>query len=177
MIGNPTRKRLRRLLAYLSIPLVAASAVVVLTATPAQAATYQGTFRISSGFSCLEVYGGGTGDGTPIVQEPCDSSNNQRWAIYLDEGRNVYWIIAYGGAWPLNKCMDGPDSSSRVHIWGCHGGHQQRWLLSINTTTVQEIRQAGTNECVGIIATPFLLQAVQQVCNPEFTTRWLLVPA
>jgi hypothetical protein len=57
MAGNAVGKRLHQLLAYLSILLMAASAVVLIAA-PAQATvTHQGMFRICSDFSCLEVHG------------------------------------------------------------------------------------------------------------------------
>jgi hypothetical protein len=56
-----------------------AGAALVLTATPARADfVFQGTFRISNGLSCLEVYGDQKGNGIPVIQGPCDSGNNQR---------------------------------------------------------------------------------------------------
>ena len=115
-IGNGVRtRRLRRLLSFLGVPLAAASAVVVLTAAPAHAGalTYHGTFRFSNGTSCLEVQSAGRTDRTRIIAGSCDAEPNERWAIFRDEDRAVYWILAYGGEWPLNKCMDGPDSDSR----------------------------------------------------------------
>lgn len=177
MIRNAVRRRLHRLIALFGVSLLAAGTAVVLTGAPAQAAfVYKGTFRISSGLSCLEVHGDNTADRTPIILGPCDSGNNQRWAIFLLTDQNNYQIMAYGGAFPLNKCMDGPNSSSVVHIFGCHGGSQQRWTLPISTTSSQQIRQAGTNECLGIIGGPFLITAAQLSCGAIGTT-WNLVPA
>jgi hypothetical protein len=137
--------------ALLGVPLVAATATVVLTAVPAHAAlAYQGTFTIKDFTTgqCVQVENNGTTDKTPIVRTTCDGSAAQRWAIYLETSLHVYWILAYGGQQPLNKCMDKGDSD---HIWifGCHGGSQQRWDLIPNTTDAQPIRSLwNTSLCL-----------------------------
>ena len=184
MIGNGVhRRRLQRLLAFVGVPLATAGAVVVLTAAPAQAGplTYHGTFRFSSGTSCLEVQSSGRTDRTRIIAGRCDAGANERWAIFRDVDRAVYWILAYGGEWPLNKCMDGPDSDSQIlHIYGCHGGHQQRWLLTVAPFAVTQIQQAGTNECVGILVDPFtgVQNGAQLNCSSSpAPSPWILLPA
>jgi hypothetical protein len=161
---------------FFGVALAAASAAVVLTGTPAFAAyTYVGTFRISTGFNCLEVYGSQTANGIPVILGPCDSGDNQRWAVFLVTGGNptYYQIMAYGGAYPLNKCLDAPDSSQFVHIWGCHGGHQQRW----ETYSGQIRLVSGDNRCLGVLAGQ-LLDAIHQNCNSsQFPPpNWTLTP-
>lgn len=181
MIRKPGR-RLQRLLTILSVPLLAVSAAVVLTATPAHAALlYQGTFRIATGAgiaNCLEVYAASEADRAPVILGPCDTGENQRWAIFRDTDRGVYWISAYGGRQPLNKCMDGPDSAPVVHIFGCHGGHQQRWLLSVGPFVATRIQQAGTNECIGLLGGQVITATQQNCSSTQFPPpNWLLLPA
>lgn len=177
MSGNVVRRGLRRLVALLSV-LVTAGAAIVLTAAPASAAfVFQGTFRISNGSSCLEVYGSQKGDRVPVIQGPCDSGANQRWSIYLLTDQNNYQFNAFGGEQPLNQCMDGPDGSQYIHTFGCHGGHQQRWNLSINTSFSQPIRQSGTNECIGILTDPFTGVQFAAQLNCAAASTWRLIPA
>jgi len=183
MIGNAVRKRLHRLIAFLGVPLVAASAAVVLTATPAQAALiYEGTFTIESVYGCIEVKDSGTANRTPIQTATCNGADNQRWAIFLDTGRNVRWILAYGGQYPLNKCMDAPDSSDPVtpmHIYGCHGGHQQRFNLAATPYFPQQIQQTASH-CVGVASSisPRVARVTCRNDRPgEFAPDWTLFPA
>ena len=184
MDGNGVRtRRLQRLFAFIGVPPAAASVVVVLTAAPAQAGalTYHGTFRFSNGASCLEVEGAGRTDRTRVIAGFCNAEADERWVIFRDEDRAVYWILAYGGEWPLNKCLDGPDSDARiVHIYGCHGGHQQRWLLTVTPFATTRVQQAGTNECLGIVADPFtsVQYAAQLNCSSSpVPSPWILIPA
>jgi ricin-type beta-trefoil lectin protein len=155
MIGN-IRKRLHRLVAFVGVPLVAAGAAVALTGAPAQAAfVNQGTFLISNGSQCLDVQGDGTANGTPLVLNFCDPSNNsQLFKIYLandPEGRTYHQIQPYDGAWPLNKCVDLPGSNQLVTIYGCHGGSQQRLTLD----PAGKIRKQGTSICIGTVGGVF----------------------
>lgn len=147
MIGNLVRGRLRRILAFLGVPLAAAGAVVVLTATPAHAALiYQGTFTLQAGGGCAQVENNGVTNRTPIQLASCNGSAAQRWAVYLTLDQGNLWILAYGGAQPLNKCMD---KGGAVHMWiyGCHGGSQQRW---IHNSLQQIVSVNEQSRCVNI---------------------------
>src|SRR5688572_8674066 len=118
------RARLRRLLAVLSISLVAAGAAVALSATPAHAAlNYQGTFTIrdQSG-QCVGLQNNGTARQTAILTQVCNGTSGQRWAIYLATDQNNFWILAHGGVQPLNMCMDSngiPGNMRNMWIWNC----------------------------------------------------------
>jgi hypothetical protein len=168
--------------------LVASAAIVALNATPAHAALiFQGTFALTNGSDCATVQNNGTTDQTPIQLLPCNGSNSQRWAIYLATDTNLYWILAYGGAQPLNKCMDRGDFPLLDHMWiyGCHGGTQQRWSLNPTTSSPQWIRSPGTsgNSCVGVkptSSTPFTLAiraCVSEIPPFPVAPTWALVPA
>lgn len=176
-MGN-VRRGLRRLGACLGIPLFVASALVTMSAVPAQAAlALEGTFRIVPDGPiqrCIEVQNSGTADRTPIVVGTCDGAANEVWKIVRDTGRNVLWIQAYNGAFPLNKCMDAPDNQVEMHIFGCHGGHEQRWRLTIDTTIGQQIHQADNNNWC-ITARPGDARVVKIGCN--FAPNWRLVRA
>lgn len=150
MVRNAVRNHLRRLITVLGLPLVAFSAVIALTGTPALASyTNMGTYFLSDGGFCFGVLSGGTADKTPIVLGGCrlDVAYTQ-WTIYWVAPDGYYQLQPHHAEWPTNKCMDGPDSSPVVYIYGCHGGHQQQWLLSPGTSGPQQIRQKGTNNCL-----------------------------
>jgi hypothetical protein len=168
---------LRPLITLFSVVAVVGAALV-LAASPARADfVFQGNFRISNGTSCLEVYGDQKGNGVPVIQGPCDSGNNQRWSIYRLTDQNNFQFNAYAGEQPLNQCFDGPESRPNIHTWGCHGGSQQRWTLSILPNAPQQIRQAGTNECVGglLDLSTGVVHAIQQNCASA--PNWRLIPA
>ena len=148
MLVKAVRRRLGRLSVLLAVPLAAVLGAVLLTGAPAQASyTYQGLFYISDGSFCLGTLGGGTANQTPIVLGSCGPASYTQWSIFwVSDG--YYQLQPHNAEYPINKCMDTPDSNPVVYIYGCHGGHQQRWSLNPNTSDFQQIRQVGTNNCL-----------------------------
>src|SRR5262245_8443615 len=188
MIVNALRPRLRRLLAVLSMALVATGGTVVLSAGPAHAAlVFHGTFTIrSQSGECVGLQNNGTSRQTGIVLQGCDGSSGQRWAIFLATDQNNFWILAHGGAQPLNMCMDvnPPINSRNMWIWNCNGGRNQRFNLTPSTTGPQPITTQyggdtngqGTSSCVNSTIAGAL--AVQSCGKFPFTgTRWTLASA
>jgi hypothetical protein len=75
------------------------------------------------GNKCLDVSGGGSGDGTPVIIWPCHGGRNQQWNITRSgEIRGIG-----------NKCLDvsggGSGDGTPVVIWPCHGGANQKWRV------------------------------------------------
>lgn len=150
MIG----KRPHRIAALLGA-LVLSAVAVVLPGTPAQAVYIsQGTFQIkaSDQETCFAVVDNRRDNGALVQLAACNSTAaNQRWRIYqLDPNVRVYQINAYDGEWPLNKCLDLPESNTNVTIYGCHGGSQQRFDLSgFIGPDQRQIKRYGANDCIG----------------------------
>jgi hypothetical protein len=82
----------------------------------------------SSPANCMDVSGGNTFDGTPVLAYTCHNADNQQWTYRL--GSNT--ILASGGA-NLGACLDvGGDhvsNGSPVQIWGCNGTGAQVWRI------------------------------------------------
>jgi cytochrome c len=75
---------------------------------------------VGIGGKCLDVQGGSSADGTPVILWSCHGRENQRWEV--SNGA----IKGNGG-----KCLDvkggvAADGTS-VILWPCHGGENQRW--------------------------------------------------
>jgi hypothetical protein len=190
MIVTVLRRRLRPFLTLVGLALVAAGTTVGFSAAPAQAAlSYQGTFTIRTPFTneCAGTQNNGTARQTLITVQACDGSSGQRWAIFLDTGANKYWILAHGGAQPLNMCMDTnyPINQNNMWIWNCNGGRNQQFSLTPGWPTPQKIFASyagdtngqGTRSCVNGQAARIL--AVQSCGLFPHTNGadWRLVPA
>jgi hypothetical protein len=70
------------------------------------------------------VVGGATGNGAPTQLFGCNNSPAQQWERGADGTlRNP----------ASGRCLDaagsGSDNGTRLIIWDCHGGPNQRWLL------------------------------------------------
>ena len=91
------------------------------------------------GNKCLDVSGGGSEDGTPVIIWSCYGGANQQWTF-----TNTGEIQGIG-----NKCLDvsggGSEDGTPVIIWSCHGGANQQWTF----TNSGEIQGIG-NKCLDV---------------------------
>jgi hypothetical protein len=74
---------------------------------------------------CLDVAGGGTGDGTLIQLYDCNGTAAQQWTANASTG-------ALGN--PVSgRCLDIPNSSTndgtQLQLFDCNGSNAQRWVL------------------------------------------------
>jgi hypothetical protein len=156
----------------------------VFAASPAQAAlVYKGTFtiRTDANQQCAGVQNNGTTNKTPIQLQPCTAADNQRWAVFLagqTAGIDYYWILAYGGAYPLNQCMDRGDSPGLDHMWiyGCHGGEQQRWGLTLASGPITNVSLRPSGYCVDLKTNSTTL-AIKPCSVFTASQSWTFVPA
>jgi hypothetical protein len=75
------------------------------------------------GNKCLDVSGGGSADGTPIIFWSCHGGDNQKWAV-----------VPSGLIRSINgKCLDVSGGVSAngtpIILWSCHGGENQNWIV------------------------------------------------
>ncbi len=72
---------------------------------------------------CLDVYGGGTANGSQVGVYYCHSGNNQKWTTSPD---GTIRSVASG------RCLDanggGTANGTSLIIWDCHGGVNQQWF-------------------------------------------------
>lgn len=75
---------------------------------------------------CTDVSGGTYGNGSAIVNFPCNGQDNQKW-VYTAEGQlrpkgnNKYCLDIDGG-----KTSDG----KKLHLWDCDGGKSEKWAIN-----------------------------------------------
>jgi len=122
--------------------LVVALSSLLVAAAPAQAAYpapgqyfYVREKDNSSGTHCLDVQGGSTVYGTPLLRWDCNQGWNQSFVMTEAGtlyGRHVFRIKPrYTESSGLNICLDAregrADPSAIIQIWGCNSGWQQLW--------------------------------------------------
>ncbi|TWJ31294.1 ricin-type beta-trefoil lectin protein [Micromonospora sagamiensis] len=73
---------------------------------------------------CLDVSGGGSADGTPVILWPCHGLVHQQWQPYPDGTLRSP---------QSGKCLTVADNNSAdgtlVHLWTCGAGANQKWTL------------------------------------------------
>jgi endoglucanase len=110
------------------------TAMATLSFAPVAGASPEDTSKSTVGYrivvkhsgQCLDVQGGNTASGTPLIQWPCHNGSNQRWT-FKDMGDGTYSVISDASG----KCLDVEGGSrqpgARFIIWPCHGGDNQRF--------------------------------------------------
>ncbi|MGW5349872.1 ricin-type beta-trefoil lectin domain protein [Streptomyces sp. NPDC004031] len=92
---------------------------------------------------CLDVYGGGTANGTPAIIWGCHGGANQQWQVGGDGTlRN-----------PVSgRCLDiqgGPSATAngtKVGLWDCTGGTNQQWRVGGDGT----VRNPASGRCLEV---------------------------
>ncbi|NUW34618.1 ricin-type beta-trefoil lectin domain protein [Nonomuraea sp. SMC257] len=80
--------------------------------------TSTGQITVYDGLKCLGATESGTADGTAVGIHDCDGGDHQRWAFRSD---GTIRGVASG------LCLDVDVPSSRVQLWSCHDGDNQKW--------------------------------------------------
>jgi chitinase len=93
---------------------------------------------IGPGGKCLDVAGDDTGgNGTPVQLWDCQS-----WAV------DQHWLLKNGELQSLGRCLDvidqGTAAGSRLQLWDCWGGPNQKWVTRPNGTLVN----VGSGRCL-----------------------------
>jgi len=101
-----------------------------------------------NGGLCFDVYGGGTADGTPLIQYQCHGGPNQEWVYGTDKTLR-----------PQNapdKCLDAlafNDNYSRegplLGIWDCNGFPNQTWNIN-QPISMKGVIQLSNGTYVGV---------------------------
>ncbi|MEM7588155.1 MAG: RICIN domain-containing protein [Acidobacteriota bacterium] len=147
----------------LLIPIVMASAYAV----PASAGTLVGLAG-----KCLDVEGGSTANGTPVLLWECNEGNNQQWEF--ESSQSFYEVRGLAG-----RCLQPSANASEatLEIGPC-GGLESRWqkslgfpgafsLVHVSTSLCMDVEEAGTANGTPIILYP---------CNGQANQTWSFEP-
>jgi hypothetical protein len=86
------------------------------------------TFRNRWSIQCMDI--AGTSQGSTVVQQPCDDTYSQQWAIKPLNGhlRLVNrWATLIAGAERILTVWNVSQAGSVLVIWGNYGGADQQW--------------------------------------------------
>lgn len=150
----------------------------VMSATAGHASATQGApdkgitvaLRAKNSDKCLTA--AGPGDGSAILQLPCNGRAAQQWT--LRRGTTEIRNDASG------KCLDvwGGVNGNGVAVttWHCDGASQQRWRLAPRGRHTFEIRSAATGRCLDVPNSSELsgVPVVQWACKGSDNQAWTL---
>ncbi|MFS4105599.1 ricin-type beta-trefoil lectin domain protein [Streptomyces sp. PD-S100-1] len=96
---------------------------------------------------CLDVEGGGTGDGVPVQIYTCNSSDAQKWEI-IPRDEDSYSLRNIKS----NKCLDvnagNAANGTKIQIWTCNQTAPQQWKF--NVRAAGELRNVATDKCLDL---------------------------
>jgi hypothetical protein len=145
-----TRHRRATLMALLSPVLLILGVIVPESA--AHAAGFYPYANLSSG-KCMDVYGGGTSNGTAVDQYTCSGGQNQQWEVSFVKNivsTPVYELIPENAT---AKCLDvsggGTSNGSTLDIYSCDQANNQLWYANYDGVTFSwEFQGVGSSKCV-----------------------------
>jgi hypothetical protein len=83
--------------------------------------TPSGQLTVYNGDKCLDAYREGTTNGTEVGTYDCNGQDNQKWMFYSD---GTIRSMKSG------LCLDRDAATSKVQLWSCWGGNNQKWQTS-----------------------------------------------
>jgi len=126
-----------------------------------------GTYRLLSRHSnkAFDASGGGTANGTPLIQSTYGGSSNQRWT-FTDQGNGQYQILGVGSGKAVDVNGGSTADSARVQLWTWNGGNHQKWtvtptgdgffrLTSVNSSKVADVSGGSNADGSAIIQWPY----------------------
>lgn len=77
----------------------------------------------------MDASGGGSIDGTPIIQSAYHGSSNQRW-ILSDQGGGRYQVRGVASGKVLDVSSASATSGARLQLWAWNGRNNQKWTIT-----------------------------------------------
>jgi hypothetical protein len=106
-----------------------------------------GRIVVEHSSKCLDVSGGSTDNGTPIIQWDCSGADNQAWNLRPYGG--YVEIVARNG-----KCLDvsgeSTDNGAAVIQWDCHQGNNQLWDTRRIGNGYMQIINVNSGKCLDV---------------------------
>ena len=124
---------------------------------------------------CMDVEGGSTADGAPIIQWQCHGGPNQRWT-FKQVGDNRWLIISDNS----EKCLDVPRSSqergTQLIQYRCHGGANQQFAFYDAGDGWLYIVAVVSNQCVDVQggSTANGTPVIQWPCHGGANQKWAI---
>ncbi|MBT2442728.1 RICIN domain-containing protein [Streptomyces sp. ISL-36] len=103
--------------------------VPALLHAPVRTAFTAGVAAAGGGKLCLDVYNGGTANGTKVQVWGCNQTRAQTWSLMSDGT-----IRALGGC--LDVYGGGSANGTMIQFWTCHGGGSQQWTVGASGSLV-----------------------------------------
>ena len=120
--------------------------VVPAGSTPPPAPLANGRYEITAATTgnCLDCWGYGSGNGTPIQLWPYAGTSNQQWNI-VNLGNGYYSIRTANGGRSLDCTGCSPNDGTVIELWDWNGGTTcQEWAINPSGNGVYYISTQGT---------------------------------
>jgi glucosylceramidase len=120
---------------------------------------------------CVQPSGGGTGNGTVLVQEPCTGSASQLWQ-FQSNGNGTYHVANQASSsevWDVTGGTGATANGIAVQIWSSTGGSNQQWAANQLSDGDYEFAAQNTgSECLDVtnVSTSAGTQMQQWACSP-----------
>lgn len=129
----------------------------------------------------LDVRGGSTANGTPIIQWTPHNGTNQQFRRVPVEGKpGVFRLVNV----LTNKCVDVNGGSlangASIIQWQCHSGLNQQWKINVPEDGVGErIVSVNSNKCMDVNrgSTANGASIIQWQCHLGLNQRWEFLTA
>jgi Ricin-type beta-trefoil lectin domain-like len=163
--------------------LVSAAVVVassLMTASPAAAAAQYEVVNGNSGL-CMTIAGGGTANGTPVVQGNCIHAASQMW-IYVTYEAESSRVNLYNPH--SSKCLDTTANHAdgvQMYIWVCDlpSTNSNQLFYALASGSYHELRPNwNPAKCVEVWHSSFAVRAKvdHYTCNNTYTQKWFRYP-
>lgn len=128
---------------------------------------------VLSSNQCMDVSYGSRTDGADVIQWPCHSGNNQRWAV--EPSTTGYFRIVNINS---GKCLDVEGgylgNGGDIIQWRCHGGDNQSWARR-GTNPFQWVNKRS-GKCIDVSGASLANGAdvIQWSCHTGTNQKWLI---
>jgi hypothetical protein len=120
------------------------AALGLVAAAPANAADDNLIIQNTGNLKCLQPVGGSVDDGAPIVQEPCDATNDaQKWFRKFNGDFTNRFVNKHS-----LKCLDargGATNGTPVQQWTCNSISNEKWAAANSLPAVTQVVSRVSN--------------------------------
>ncbi|WP_254878458.1 RICIN domain-containing protein [Streptomyces sp. NA04227] len=139
------------------------------------AALPEGTYKLVNAHTgkVLDASGGGTADGTPVVQWDDNGGANQRWRL-TPAGDGYYTVTGAASGKVLDVPGNTPVPGTPLHLWQGNGGTGQQWQIALSDNGAYTLtsRATGSKLDVDKASTASGAKAVQNIPGGAAVQRW-----
>jgi hypothetical protein len=148
--------------------LAVASSLAV--ASPAQAEDDIVKLVSADSAKCLQPVNGSLNQGDAIVQETCNGSPAQQWAVHDISATAVHLVNRAS-----NLCLDargGATNGTPIQQWPCDSISNEKWGFGITNNLLVSFVAGTASHCIATPGSQDGLQMQLRFCDGNFSQLW-----